>query len=87
LGAAAPSAPRRPADAVVALDCPLADAEVWVDGRFSALVGDFRGGMALSPGTHQIVIRHDRYHDAYTELELKPGERRALAIRLAERLP
>jgi hypothetical protein len=73
-------------NAIIALACPVADAEVWVDGRFSALVGDFRGGMALSPGVHRIVVRHDQYHDSYHQLSVKAGERRVLDVQLAERL-
>lgn len=77
----------RPNDAIVTLDCDVKDAEVWVDGRFEARVYDFRGGMALAPGEHKIVIRHDQYHDQYVELDLEPRERRVLEVRLAEILP
>ncbi len=74
-------------DAVIKFDCPVRDAELWVDDRFIAEIGHLGGGIALSPGAHRIEIRHDRYHAHYQEIAVKRRERRTLEVDLAERLP
>jgi hypothetical protein len=74
-------------DAIIRLDCPVPEAEVYVNGKFAGLVHDFRGGMALAPGAHRIVVRHADYHEHYVKLEVGRRERKTLEVRLAERLP
>ena len=81
------SAPPSPSRAVLEIDCPVADAVLWVDGRYLAQLRDLRGGVALHPGHHQIELRHDRYHAHYEEIDLATGQRLRLDIRLAEALP
>ncbi|HTE54205.1 MAG TPA: PEGA domain-containing protein [Kofleriaceae bacterium] len=90
LGAAgcAASAPTTRRDtAILHVTSPVADAVVWVDGRYVAQVRDLRGGLALSPGHHQIELRHERYHATYGEVDLARGERVRLDLELAEALP
>lgn len=70
---------------LIRFDSNVADAEVWVDGRFFA--GALGRGIKLQPGTHRLEIRHDDYHTQFVELEVAPGESRTLEIRLAEILP
>ncbi len=72
-------------DAVIQFDCPVADAEVWLDGRY--LVDALRRGISVAPGTYRIEVRHDRYHSFYTEVTVHKGERRVVEVRLAEILP
>jgi hypothetical protein len=72
---------------VLEIECPVRDAVLWVDGRYLAQLRDLRGGVALSPGHHQIELRHDRYHAHYADIELRRGQRLRLAIPLAEALP
>jgi len=72
--------------AVLQIESPVADAVLWVDGRYVAQLRDIRGGVRLPPGVHQIEIRHDSYHAYYGELTLRPTERLRLTIELAEKL-
>jgi len=81
------AAPARAGRAVLEIDCPVRDAVLWVDGRYLAQLRDLPGGVSLSPGHHQIELRHDRYHAHYADIELRQGERLRLAIPLAEALP
>jgi hypothetical protein len=80
-------APATAGRAVLEIECPVRDAVLWVDGRYLAQLRDLRGGVALSPGHHQIELRHDRYHAHYADIELRRGQRLRLAIPLAEALP
>lgn len=72
--------------AVLVIQSPVADAVLWVDGRYVAQLRDIRGGVRLPPGRHQIEIRHDDYHAYYSELSLRPTERLRLTVELAEKL-
>ncbi len=72
-------------DAVITFDCPVRDAEVWVDGRY--LVDGLRRGISLAPGDYRIEIRHDRYHTLYFEVTVAAGEHRVITARPAEILP
>jgi hypothetical protein len=80
-GTAAPTA-----TAVLVVECAVADAALWVDERFVADVADLRGGVRLPAGRHRIEVRHPGHHAHLAELELRAGERRIVAIVLAERL-
>jgi hypothetical protein len=83
-GASRPVASER---AVLEVRCPVADAVVWVDGRYVAQVRDLRGGLALRPGHHQIELRHERYHAYYGDLDIAAGQRVRIDVPLAEALP
>lgn len=74
-------------DAVLLIESPVADAAVWVDGRFVAAVGALRGGVSLAAGAHRIELRHDEYVSRYVEVTLVAREQRHLAIDLAPSLP
>ena len=65
----------------------VATAAVWLDERFIAQVRAIPAGIRVSPGTHRVEIRHDRYHVRYFEVTLAPGETRTLEVTLAEALP
>jgi len=85
-GGAAPKGETR-RDAVLVLEVGYKDASIWVDGRFVAEVGQARGGVAVSPGAHRVEVRRDGYHTFYALVTVGPGERRAIAVELAEELP
>lgn len=74
-------------DAVVRLTCNVAEASLFVDGRFLAPVGLLRGGVALSPGEHRLELRHDGYLPRFFELSLAAAERRQLEAQLFPVLP
>ena len=73
--------------AVLVIRSPVADATLWVDGRYLAQLRDLRGGVRLAPGSHQIEVRHDRFHAYYGEVTLAAGQRLELDVALAERFP
>ena len=90
LAAACSGSQRGAADgdrAVLVIESSVADAVLWVDGRYIAQLGDLRRGVPLPPGHHQIEIRHDRYFAHYAEVDLVRGEYTRLQVELAEILP
>lgn len=74
-------------DAVIEIECSVAEAELWVNDRFIAHVGKLPKGIALSPGEHRLELRHDRHHTHYEMLTVSARERRTLTVQLAEVLP
>jgi hypothetical protein len=78
---------RAATSAVVTVTSNLADAQVFVDGRFVGAVSFVQRGMALDPGTHRIELRHDDYFSRFAELDLHKAEKRQLALDLAPVLP
>ena len=73
--------------AVLVIESSVADAVLWVDGRYIAQLGDLPRGVPLPPGRHQVEIRHDRYFAHYAEVDLVKGRPTRLRIELAEILP
>jgi hypothetical protein len=82
----APHAEPAPARAVLTIDCPLADAAVYVDDVWIGEVADLSAGLALPPGPHRLELRRDHYHTRYLELSLAAGERTTLRVVLSEAL-
>lgn len=74
-------------DAIVKIDTPVADAALWIDGRFIGPIGALRGGFAIEPGRHRLELRHDAYWSHYEDLELAPAQRLSLVVELAPVLP
>ena len=74
-------------DGVLIFDANVGDAGMWVDGVFIGGLDGLRGGVALSPGTHRIEIRHDDYFAYYAELAVKAGDKQRIAVELAPVLP
>ncbi|HET6611873.1 MAG TPA: carboxypeptidase-like regulatory domain-containing protein [Kofleriaceae bacterium] len=85
-GCAGKTAPRSADQGKLVLSCPVADAEVWVDGQFLGQVRSVRGGILLTPGTHLVKIRHDHYHTDYSKVDLSAGKRVVVRVYLAEKL-
>lgn len=74
-------------DPVVYLRTNVADAQVYVDGRFVGPINVIKGGIALDPGKHRIELRHDDYFSRYVELDLARAEKKKLQLELAPVLP
>lgn len=91
LGACGPHKPARsgvtPDDAVFYVKSNVADASVFVDGRFIGPIGVLKGGIAVVPGKHRIEVRRDDYFSRYVELDLQRAERKKLEIELKPVLP
>jgi len=74
-------------DAIVVVRSNVADAQVYVDGRFVASLDALRGGIALEPGHHRIELRREDYFSAYAELTVARATRTPLSLELAAVLP
>lgn len=74
-------------DAVVRFRGAVADAALWVDGRFIGALGELRGGVAVAPGAHRFEVRHEAYFVEYRELDLAAGQRVTVDLELAPLLP
>jgi hypothetical protein len=82
---ASPAGQRGPS-AIIVPRCPLADASLWIDGRFVGEVDDAQGGVRLTAGRHRIEFRRDGYLTRYLEPELAAGSKTQLACDLREDL-
>ncbi len=71
---------------VLSLHCEVADAEVWIDGRYYREVAELRP-FRLGVGDHRIEVRHSGYHSMYYEVTMDVGNRQTLDVELAKRLP
>ncbi|MEO8842592.1 MAG: PEGA domain-containing protein [Kofleriaceae bacterium] len=86
-GGAQPAGRLSPNDAVIHVTSNLADAQVYVDGRFIGAVSLVKAGIALDPGKHRIELRHDDYFSRYADLDLQKAENKQLALDLVPVLP
>lgn len=74
-------------DAIMYLTSNLADAQVYVDGKFVGPVNLVKAGIAVDPGKHRVELRHDDYFSRYAELDLQRAEKKKLDLDLAPVLP
>jgi hypothetical protein len=74
-------------DAIMYLTSNLADAQVYVDGKFVGPINLVKAGIAVDPGKHRIELRHDDYFSRYAELDLQRAEKKKLDLDLAPVLP
>ena len=74
-------------DAILVVRCDVADAVVWIDGRYIQEVGAMKGGVFVTPGLHRLEVRHDDHFSHYAEVEVAPRERRVVDVDLAPVLP
>jgi len=74
-------------DAIIKVKSNVREAQVYVDGRFIAPLKALGGGVAVTPGTHRLELRHDDYFSAYLELTVGRADRKNIAIELAPILP
>lgn len=86
-GAAPPKTRVSANDAIVYLTSNLADAQVYVDGRFVGPINLVKAGIALDPGKHRFELRHDDYFSRYAELDLQRAEKKKVDLDLAPVLP
>lgn len=83
----APRDPRATPDAIVVVRSNVADAQLYVDGKFVASLDALRGGVAIEPGPHRLELRREDYFSSYVELTVARAERKQIAIDLAAILP
>ncbi len=90
LGACGPKQPPHGVDAddaIVVIKSNVAEANVFVDGRYYGSVRMLRGGLAFEAGRHRLELRHEDYFSRYVELDLARRERKQLDLDLAPVLP
>jgi hypothetical protein len=85
-GATAGSA-QRSRDGVVRFIGEPVDVTIWVDGRFIAPLRYARGGVALSPGRHQIELRADAFLSEFLEIDTAAGSKVDVTFSLVPELP
>ncbi|MEO6773754.1 MAG: PEGA domain-containing protein [Kofleriaceae bacterium] len=74
-------------DAFVYLTSNVADAQVYVDGRFVGPISLVKAGIAVDPGRHRVEVRRDDYFSRYADLDLQRAENKKLDLDLAPVLP
>jgi hypothetical protein len=74
-------------DAVIQVRSNVADAQLYLDGRFVGPLNVVRAGIALDPGKHRLELRRDDYFSRYVELDLHRAERKKLELQMAPVLP
>jgi len=74
-------------EAVVQVRSNVADAQVYIDGRFVGPVNVVRAGIAMVAGKHRLELRHDDYFSRYVDLDLQRAERKQLQLPMAPVLP
>jgi hypothetical protein len=74
-------------DAIMYLTSNVADAQVYVDGKFVGPINLVKAGIAVDPGKHRVELRHDDYFSRYAELDLQRAEKKKLDLDLAPVLP
>ena len=64
------------------------DSGVWVDGQYLGYLKELKGDkkILLLPGEHDIVVRQDGYEDFRTTVNLQPGEKALVAVKLTKDL-
>ena len=61
----------------VSFDLSPADAEIYVDGKFVGIVGDFSPSyppLTLSPGRHQVEVQAQGYVPLVFQVDVVPGQ-------------
>ena len=74
-------------EAVVQVRSNVADAQVYIDGRFVGPVNVVRAGIAMVAGKHRLELRHDDYFSRYVDLDVHRAERKKLQLQMAPVLP
>lgn len=80
-------ASQRSRDGVVRFIGEPVEATIWVDGRFIAPLRYARGGVALSPGRHQIELRADAFLSEFLEIDTAAGSKVDVTFSLLPELP
>lgn len=76
-----------PEAAAVRVECNIADATVWIDDLLVGSAKEWKSdGRQIRPGFHRIEIRHPGYYSFFQEVELPPGSRTVVNVKLRETL-
>jgi len=59
---------------------------VWVDGQYVGYMKELKGSkkILLLPGTHEISVRQDGYHDFTEKITVRPAEKQHVPVRMVK---
>jgi hypothetical protein len=59
---------------------------VWVDGQYVGYIRELKGSkkILLLPGTHEISVRQDGYHDFTEKITVRPAEKQTIPVRMVK---
>lgn len=59
---------------------------VWVDGQYVGYMKELKGSkkILLLPGTHEISVRQDGYHDFTEKIEVRPAAKLTIPVRMVK---
>jgi len=59
---------------------------VWVDGQYVGYIKELKGSkkILLLPGTHEISVRQDGYHDFTEKIVVRPAEKQIIPVRMVK---
>lgn len=59
---------------------------VWVDGQYVGYIKELKGSkkILLLPGTHEISVRQDGYHDFTEKVAVRPAEKQTIPVRMVK---
>jgi hypothetical protein len=59
---------------------------VWVDGQYVGYIKELKGSkkILLLPGTHEISVRQDGYHDFTEKITVRPAEKLTIPVRMVK---
>src|SRR5215467_5836911 len=59
---------------------------VWVDGQYVGYMKELKGSkkILLLPGTHEISVRQDGYHDFTEKIVVRPAEKQTIPVRMVK---
>jgi hypothetical protein len=70
-------------DAQLVVDCPVADARVYVDEVLAGRAADLRGrAVQVRAGARRVEVRADGYFTSYREVAVPHGGRATVAVEL-----
>jgi hypothetical protein len=57
---------------------------VWVDGQYLGYLKELKGSkkILLLPGSHEITVREDGYHEFSQKIDVRPGEKQTISVKL-----
>jgi hypothetical protein len=57
---------------------------VWIDGQYLGYLKELKGSkkILLLPGSHEITVREDGYHEFSQKIDVRPGEKQTISVKL-----
>ncbi|HXF11714.1 MAG TPA: PEGA domain-containing protein [Terriglobales bacterium] len=57
---------------------------VWIDGQYLGYLKELKGSkkILLLPGSHEVTVREDGYHEFSQKIDVRPGEKQTISVKL-----